>query len=137
MNIFIFSPLLFNLSIFNDFLSYATPLYIFKYITSNVTILPKSKNCYDGDFNVLHLINGHCYDKIFSGHFAGSVIISLLLYNKGIVTDPMILIIYNLISAFLILATRSHYTVDIILAGYISVSSYLLGINVNFIKNLF
>jgi PAP2 superfamily C-terminal len=136
MNVFIFAPLLLNTSIFGDYLSYTTPLALLKYVTSNVTILPKSKNCCDESFNVIHLLHGHCYDKIFSAHFAGSVVISLLLYDKGIVTNPKILIGYNMISAFLILATRSHYTVDVILGGYIAATSYLLGINFDFMKNM-
>ena len=136
MDIFIYSPLILNSSILEDYLSYSTPIVMMKYITSNVTILPKSENCCDENFNLIHLLHGHCYDKIFSGHFAGSVLISLLLFEKDIVTDPKILIGYNLISAFLILATRSHYTVDILIGGYVAITSYLLGINIDFVKNI-
>jgi hypothetical protein len=119
MNIFIFAPLLFNMSIFEEYLSYSAPILLFKQITSNVTILPKSKNCNDDSFKLMYFLNGHCYDKIFSGHFAGSVLISMILYNRGIVTNPYILGLYNLISAYLIL------------------TSYLLKINIDFVKDIF
>lgn len=137
MNAFIFAPLLLNLSILDDYLSYSAPILFFKQIVSNVTILPKNKNCDDSNFSLLYFLNGHCYDKIFSGHFASSVLISMILYNRGIVTNPYVLGLYNLISAYLILATRSHYTVDILIGGYVAVTSYLLKINIDFIKDIF
>jgi hypothetical protein len=136
-NIFVFFPLIFNLSIIDDYLSYMMPIFLFRYITTNATILPKTKECDDKDFTILNFFNGHCYDKIFSGHMSSSIIISLLLYEKKIITDIRILYLYNIISAYLILVTRSHYTVDILIAIYVSVTSYMIGLNSNFIKDLF
>src|SRR3989338_3754426 len=136
VNLFVFFPLLMNLSIFEDFISYIIPIMIFRSITSNVTILPKTKTCDDIQFRPINLIHGHCYDKIFSGHFVSSVLISMLLYSKGIVQNIPILVFYNIISAYLILITRHHYTIDIIIAGYVAITSFLLGINMDFVKNL-
>jgi hypothetical protein len=137
MNIFVFLPLLFNLSLFSDYLSYLLPVLMFRYITINSTILPKSKTCDDSDFGILHILHGHCYDKLFSGHMASSIITSLLLYKKNIVTNLKLLSIYNLTSAFLILVTRSHYTVDILFGTYVALTSFFLDINVDLLKNIF
>jgi hypothetical protein len=59
MNIFIFLPILFNLSIYADYLSYLLPILMFRYITINSTILPKSKTCDDSDFGILHIFHGY------------------------------------------------------------------------------
>jgi hypothetical protein len=137
MNIVIFSPLVIYPHIIGQFLSYIIPVLLFRYITTNTTILPKTKNCNDDSFSLYNFINGHCYDKIFSGHFACGIIISLLLYHNNIIQDLNILGIYNIIIAYLLLVTRSHYTVDLILGGYVAITSYYLGINIEFLKNAF
>ena len=136
LNIITFSPLVFYPHLIGEFLSYMIPIFLFRYITTNATILPKTKNCDDESFNMFHFINGHCYDKIFSGHFAGGVIISLLLYHHNIIQNSYVLTLYNMITAYLLLVTRSHYTVDLILGGYVAITSYYLGINIDFIKNM-
>lgn len=136
LNIIIFSPLVIYPSIIGEFLSYIIPILLFRYITTNTTILPKTKNCNDENFKLINLINGHCYDKIFSGHFACSVIISLLLYHDKLIQNTFILSFYNLLSAYLLLITRAHYTVDLILGGYIAITAYYLGINIDFLKNI-
>lgn len=131
MNIAIFFPLIMYPQIISQFISFMIPIMMFRYVTTNVTILPKSKNCKDENFGIFNLINGHCYDKIFSGHFACSIIISLLLYNNNLIDNVGVLALYNVISAYLILVSRSHYTVDILLGGYVAATSFALGININ------
>jgi hypothetical protein len=68
---------------------------------------------------------------------SSSIITSLLLYKKNIVTNLKILTTYNLISAYLILVTRSHYTVDILFGTYVALSSFFLNINIDLLKNIF
>lgn len=137
-DVVLYLPLLFGgWAVYYDYLSYSTIFYILRYITTAVTILPKEKGCPDESFGFMNLFQGHCYDKIFSGHFATSVLLSLLLYNYGIITNVVALLVYNSLMVYLILVTRSHYTVDLIIGGYIAATSYLLGWNVDFVRNLF
>jgi len=135
LNIVIFSPLVIYPHLIGEFLSYIIPILLFRYITTNTTILPKTKNCNDDTFGIFNFVNGHCYDKLFSGHFACSVIISLLLHHNNLIQSPVILWLYNALSAYLLLVTRAHYTVDLILGGYVALTSYYLGINIDFLKN--
>jgi len=95
-NIFICLPLIFKPSIIYNLITYLIPIYLFRHITTNVTILPKNKKCNDNDLTITSFFNGHCYDKIFSGHYAIAMIISLLLYYNANV-DIKIIILYNII----------------------------------------
>ena len=131
MNIFMYLPLLWKPSIIYDYVSHIIPLYLFRSVTTMTTILPKHKNCDDNEFKFL---NGHCYDKMFSGHYASVMIISLLMNRENI--DTKIILMYNLISIFLILVTRGHYTIDVIMGGYIAVTAFMLNINLDFIQNI-
>lgn len=85
------------------------------------TVLPPLKNYRDKiRFGG---INGSGTEYIFSGHASYSAIFSLYLYSKNIVS-LYILFLYNFISQFLIIVSRNHYTVDVILAWIISSSLY-------------
>jgi hypothetical protein len=132
-NIFICLPLIFRPSIIYDLITYLIPIYLFRHITTNVTILPKNKKCNDNDLTITSFFNGHCYDKIFSGHYAIAMIISLLLYYNANV-DIKIIILYNIIAIFLILVTRGHYTIDVIIGGYIAITAFFLKLNIDFLE---
>lgn len=135
INILIFFPLFIDISMFDEFLSFMIPIVILRYITTNITILPNcDKNCKDDDFNLFNMLNGHCYDKLFSGHYASATLISIFLYKKNY--NKFFIGIYNLLSALLLIASRGHYSSDIIFGGYIALTSYLLNFNVNFIEKL-
>lgn len=125
--VFIFFPLIFHTSSIEEFLTYTSLSNMFRYITINTTILPKDKNCDDTNFNIVNLINGHCYDKIYSGHYASATTISMILYNNNV--SLYYILPYNLISALLLISSRSHYTIDIIIGGYVAITTYLLKIN--------
>jgi hypothetical protein len=62
------------------------------------------------------------------------MIISLLMNRENI--DTKIILMYNLISIFLILVTRGHYTIDVIMGGYIAATAFMLNINLDFIQNI-
>jgi len=134
MNIFMYSPFLWNPSLIYDYVSYIIPIYLFRSITTMTTILPKDKQCNDKEFKFYNFINGHCYDKIFSGHYASVMIISLLMNRQGV--NKTIILFYNLISIFLILVTRGHYTIDVIIGGYIAATAFLLNFNLDFMQEL-
>jgi hypothetical protein len=78
------------------------------------TILPKHEKC-SSEFKWYHLFKGQCYDKVFSGHTAFVLLATLIYLREGIVSFPLFLAI-NVTNWAAIILTRSHYTVDIILA---------------------
>lgn len=100
-----------------SFYAYWLLLVAIRGVANLATILPKDERCDDGAFSFTHLLNGHCYDKIFSGHFATVFLFTVLaLRNYG---SPVVcgaagtsLFAY----AVLMLAIRSHYTIDILVS---------------------
>ena len=99
-----------------EFASYYIVLLIIRDISINLTILPKNKECFQSYDNAIF---GGCYDKIFSGHFA-TVYLLTLIVNKYNAVSPVVLVIINIINAFLILLTRGHYTIDIFVSFFIT-----------------
>lgn len=101
-------------------IEYGLLIFLIRSIFILITILPKHKTCNDENYSFYNLFFGHCYDKIFSGHYALTLLMTILLFKKY----PSILlygIIYNIIISLLILSTRSHYTVDIFIAFIITI----------------
>lgn len=96
-------------------------LFISKAIMNNLTILPKIKKCNDQEYTLYNVFFGHCYDKIFSGHFATMCLFFLVAHNDNqvfanVMSSSIILSLY----AIGILALRYHYTIDIIIGGLVS-----------------
>lgn len=87
---------------------------MFKGICSISTALPPLKR-YEDKYR-LGGINGSGTEYIFSGHACYSCLSAIYLYNYS----PVLVVLYNLISQFLIIVTRNHYTVDVILAWIIT-----------------
>lgn len=112
-------PLFSNSDLLTEFLSYFIVILGIRMIIKLVTVLPKHKNCKIGN----SFIVGGCYDKIFSGHFS-SVFLASILYLKYNMINLNGLIIINLINSLGILTTRSHYTVDLIVAIFITLFVY-------------
>jgi hypothetical protein len=84
------------------------------------TILPRQRGCEVkslGLFN--YTIGGTCYDKMFSGHFAFGLLLTLLILRYNIVDGVYSMyyfIIINTLHFFILTITRSHYTVDLLVA---------------------
>jgi len=93
-------------------------VYLIRDITINLTILPKHKKCKKHEKWYQH-ITGGCYDKIFSGHFSLTYLLTLFYYSYGIITNIPLLVGINIVNAFFILVTRSHYTIDIVMAFFV------------------
>jgi len=94
-------------------IAFIIPIYFIRSILTLITVLPKSSNC---DYNLdMAFINGGCYDKIFSGHTALIFILTLVLQKYKII-DFATLIILNIINVSIILLTRTHYTIDVIVS---------------------
>lgn len=80
------------------------------------TILPVSttnKCNFDGSFI------GGCYDKIFSGHMTINILSSIVLFKQNNnLLYPLIFL--NVIAGLLIISSRDHYTIDVILGIILS-----------------
>lgn len=85
-----------------------------KFFCSLVTILPPLKKYKEK--HRLWGINGNGVEYIFSGHAAYSSLTFIYLRNY-IPIFP--LVCYNFFSQFMIVASRNHYTVDVLLAWII------------------
>lgn len=125
-----------NTHIYFKLISYLIPIFLFRSITINSTILPKNIKCDDKKYDIYNVIFGHCYDKIFSGHISSNVLISYILYDN-IIKNKIILVVYNLFLSILLLVTRGHYTIDVILGIYIASCNYLLGYDLQYFIKYF
>ena len=86
------------------------------------TILPKHNKC-ESDLSISSFFIGGCYDKIFSGHTAAILLLTLLYFREHIINMPSLIGI-NLLNILLIISTRSHYTVDVLLAVFVTSTIY-------------
>lgn len=128
-------PLAFGQGVFTEFLGYLPTLLIVRYMFNIVTILPKDKSCNADDYNWKNLALGHCYDKIFSGHFAMANLLTFILVNRGIIGVPLA-ISTNVLYALLILSLRFHYTVDLLVATAVTYLIYSNQLNMYQLANL-
>jgi hypothetical protein len=91
-------------------------------LTILFTILPKHENC-SKRFEWSTCLVGQCYDKIFSGHTALTVLAALLLHRGGYI-PTWLGILFVLFETVFILITRSHYSVDVFFAMVITYLVY-------------
>jgi len=83
------------------------------------------KSC---EINEAGMIGG-CYDKIFSGHFSIVFLITLLLWkHKYISLIPLFFI--NLVNGILIIMTRAHYSIDVVVAIFVTLFVYQNNISI-------
>lgn len=104
---------------------------ILRSLTIGTTILPKSGKCEVENLNAFHLtIGGTCYDKMFSGHFAFGLLMTLVAFKYNLLnssaTNVVGAIIVNALHFLIIAATRSHYTMDIVVSVYVTLLVSLL-----------
>lgn len=95
-------------------------LFALRAITNVVTILPKDDTC-NSNLTWHMALNGGCYDKVFSGHSATVVLVSLALVTYG-VWPAWAGWGYTIGMVLMLLVSRGHYTVDIVLGlalGYL------------------
>jgi hypothetical protein len=123
-NIVVFLPIAFGNDVALEYMSYFPLILLARSIFNLVTILPKNKLCSDDTYGLYNVIFGHCYDKIFSGHFASSVLLSLILYNKGVIKNAWLHVGFNVANALVILLLRWHYTIDILVALFVTIVFY-------------
>lgn len=116
-------PFLFGKQVRDAYFNYIPVVFLIRYLFTSLTILPKDKKCDDEKFNIWNLIIGHCYDKIFSGHFAIVNLTLMILLHYGQV-DLWWAIIGNLIFGVMIIMLRYHYTVDLFVAFLVNLLVY-------------
>jgi len=115
-----------NNSLTTEFLAKFTIIMFIRAFTTIATILPKDKVC-DETISTRSLLLGGCYDKIFSGHTSFTLLLTLLYYREHIINLPLLIGI-NATNILAILATRSHYTVDVLLAIFVTITIYSIQI---------
>ena len=113
--------------IIKEILGFFIPITMLRSIRTYSTILPKTdERCNsDGHINLF----GQCHDHFFSNHTAFVLLVTLIYADHGLI-DMTQLGIFNFINMFLIIATKSHYTVDVIFAIFVVVSMYQNNIRV-------
>jgi hypothetical protein len=97
-------------------------LHLIRSLTIISTILPKHEQC-SRDKSIFRKVLGDCYDKVFSGHTALVFLLTLMLAREGYL-NMVQLVALNAIESSIILLTRSHYTIDVILAYFITYLVY-------------
>lgn len=123
-------PFLFGSNVRNEYFSYIPIIFFIRCFFLFITILPKEKHCDDSELTISNFVFGHCYDKIFSGHFSMITLIMLILLKFkqiNILTFGFATISYGL----LILMLRFHYTIDLVVAFVITILIYQNKINID------
>ena len=106
--------------VFYEFSGKMLLLLLLRSITIFPTLFPKHKNCCcSSTLSWYQLVRGQCYDKIFSGHMCFTLLGTLYFLREGFIT-PFSFGLLNSFAAATIIITRSHYTVDVILAFIIT-----------------
>ena len=122
----IFIIVLLFTNLWEEFLGFLIPIIFIRLLFIHITILPKHRSCNIHEQN--YLVGG-CYDKIFSGHFAFLLLITLLLEKYNYIS-LRILIVINVIHFVMLLVFRWHYTIDIIIALFVTVVLFHNNINI-------
>ena len=115
-----------NEKITTEFITKLIIIMFIRSITIATTILPKVDKC-DDTLSFKTFFLGGCYDKIFSGHTATTLLLTLIYYREHII-DMNALLAINIFNMLTIIATRSHYTVDVILSIFVTTTIFKLDI---------
>ncbi len=109
-------------SLIKEFFGKFLIILLVRALTIVSTVLPKHEKC-DDDINWYDYIRGQCYDKVFSGHMSFVLLLCLIMLREKILSVPTFFAIIAAQFASIIL-TRSHYTVDVVLAIVITYLVY-------------
>jgi hypothetical protein len=101
-------------------------LVLLRQLIIQMTVLPKNESC---DVKDTSMFRGGCYDKIFSAHFGIAMLITLVLFDNGLI-NKFFMVFINLLNAFFILLSRNHYTIDIIVSIFVVVIIYQNNLNI-------
>ena len=115
-----------DVNMFYNYLGFIIVILIIRIFTNMLTILPKNNLCITENG---WSFRGKCYDKLFSGHFSSVFIATLLLYKNNYI-NIILLVLINLINSLFIILSRNHYTIDIVMAFFVSLFVYQNNFNV-------
>ena len=116
----------FNETLTIEFLTKFLIIMFIRAFTVISTVLPKYEHC-DETFTFRSFFLGGCYDKIFSGH-TSFILLLTLIYLREHIINGLALLGINFVNILAILLTRSHYTVDVILAVFVTTTVFNLQI---------
>ena len=73
-------------------------------------------------YSFMNYIIGHCNDKIFSGHTSVSMILLYLAYRYNLVNNFILylLIFIQILIALMLIITKGHYTIDVLISYFIT-----------------
>lgn len=70
------------------FIGHFLVLSLLRSITSIATVMPKSRQCQvPPKMSPYYYAVGHCYDKMFSGHFSFGLLLTLLYFKYGLLSS--------------------------------------------------
>jgi len=107
-----------RVEIFREFALLFGIILIIRGISISLTQLPHTREVDTSRSLLKSCVFGADYDKIFSGHTAFMVVTTMILVQYG-VWHP-IMYVLPLAMGYLLIETRSHYTVDVFLGGVIA-----------------
>ncbi len=123
-------PLFFkpNIDVFISIYRYFSIILLLRSFTISSTILPPINSNCDFKLNMQTFMDGHCLDKIFSGHTAFSLLLVFVCNKFNILSKTFIyiLLLIQFVLALSLILTREHYTVDVILGYLITIPILLL-----------
>lgn len=123
-------PLFFkpNINVFISIYRYFSIILLLRSFTISSTILPPINSNCDFKLNMQTFMDGHCLDKIFSGHTAFSLLLVFVCNKFNILSKTFIyiLLLIQFVLALSLILTREHYTVDVILGYLITIPILLL-----------
>jgi len=91
-------------------------IFTFRLIAAYITLLPPSSN-----IEQYPVLSGGSHDKMFSGHICALLMSTFLILKK----HPNLktyLYMFNLLYILQVIASRDHYSVDAVIAVFISIS---------------
>jgi hypothetical protein len=112
MNMYLIAFIILFIPVWKEFLEMIMPIFLLRAITVHLTVLPKKVGC---DISKQNKMFGGCYDKIFSGHFS-IILLGTLLLKQYHYINIYTFVLANALNALLILCSRSHYTVDLVVS---------------------
>lgn len=106
---------------------FSSIVFCLRTLTKFFTIIPSQCNkCVNDTSNLKCYITGYCNDKVFSGHTAMSLISLLIILDNKLIDSRYnyFLVFSQLTYVSLILASKNHYSVDVIVSYIITISLY-------------
>lgn len=101
-------------SIAKEFTGKLIFIWFLRALTLVTTVLPKHEKC-TRRWTWQNCFKGQCYDKVFSGHTSFVFLACLIFYREGFL-DWWSMIGITALEIGIILLTRSHYTIDVVIA---------------------